>query len=360
MQRPLRIVQVGLGDWGRDWAWRVMPAVPEVEVAGYVDSDPAAFELLRSHLAAPPEVCFESLQEAIDAGAPDAVVVTTTLAGHAPLIRASLEAGLHVLVEKPFAESVETAAGLVALASAKQRVLMVSQNYRFFPAPRMAASIIAEGSLGELYAVSIDFRRNNASPPRTRWRQHWDPQPLLVDMSVHHFDLLRFLFRGEPGQMSCVTAGKGRGGFDGPPVAFASILFGDVPVSYRGSWISSGPITAWAGDWTMEFERGEVGWTSRGNEGVLNDRVATRSRAGRRRNVKLPEMARIDRAGCLTEFVSAIREGREPETSGRDNLGTMAMVEAAVESARTGEWVRLGGENAKSESDLAVLAPKTS
>jgi predicted dehydrogenase len=231
---PLRIVQVGLGDWGRDWAWRITPAVPEVEVVGYVDSDPGSLELLSKKVPAAEEVRFGTLEDALDAGSPDAVLVTTTLAGHAPLIRASLEAGLHVLVEKPFAESLETAADLVTLAAAKRRVLMVSQNYRFFPAPRAAAALVSGSDLGELYEVAIDFRRNNASPPKTRFRQHWDPQPLLVDMSVHHFDLLRMMFGGEPERMSCITAGAGRGGFDGPPVAMASILFGDVPVSYDG------------------------------------------------------------------------------------------------------------------------------
>jgi predicted dehydrogenase len=338
---PLRVVQVGLGDWGRDWAWRIIPAVPEVEVVGYVDSDPGAFDLLRAKISAPEHLCFGTLQEAIEAGRPDAVLVTTTLAVHAPLIRASLQAGLHVLVEKPFAETLETAVDLVALAIAKRRALMVSQNYRYFPAPRAAAALFAGSDLGELYEVTIDFRRNNASPPRSRWRQHWDPQPLLVDMSVHHFDLLRMIFGSEPDRMSCVTAGAGRGGFDGPPVAIASILFGDVPVSYRGSWISSGPITAWAGEWSMQFERGNISWTSRGDEGVLDDRLVITPRSRRRRIMKLPELARIDRAGTLTEFAISIREGREPETSGRDNLGTMAMVGAAVESARRTEWVRL-------------------
>jgi predicted dehydrogenase len=337
---PLRVVQVGLGDWGRDWAWRVIPAVPEIEVVGYVDSDAAAFDLLREKVSVPEELCFATLQEAIDAGNPDAVLVTTTLAGHAPLIRASLEAGLHVLVEKPFAENLQTAVGLVALATAKRRVLMVSQNYRFFPAARAAAALVAGAELGELYDVAIDFRRNNASPPKPLWRHHRDPQPLLVDMSVHHFDLLRMMFGREPDAMSCVTAGAGRGGFDGPPVAIASILFGGVPVSYRGSWISSGPITAWAGDWSMEFERGNVSWTSRGDEGILDDHLVITPRGGRRKTIKLPEVARIDRAGTLTEFAVSIREGREPETSGRDNLGTMAMVGAAVESARRTEWVR--------------------
>ncbi|HET9782556.1 MAG TPA: Gfo/Idh/MocA family oxidoreductase [Candidatus Dormibacteraeota bacterium] len=336
----LRIVQVGVGDWGRDWAWRVFPAVPEVEPVAYVDSDPEAYDRLSRHLpSATRDQFFTSLREAVDAANPDAVVVTTTLASHGPLVQASLEAGLHVLVEKPFVESLASATELVALAGAKRLVLMVSQNYRFFPAPRMAAKLLQQGELGDLYAVAIDFRRNNASPPRARWRQHWDPQPLLVDMSVHHFDLLRFLFGREPDRILCTTTGAGRGGFDGPPAAFASIVFGDVPVSYRGSWISAGPITPWAGEWTMEFERGEMAWTSRGNEGVLDDRLATRIRGARTKNVKLPDMARIDRAGTLTEFVSAIREGREPETSGRDNVGTMAMVEAAVESARRREWL---------------------
>jgi predicted dehydrogenase len=338
---PLRIVQVGLGDWGRDWAWRVVPAVPQVEVVGYVDSDPDAFDLLRAKVSAPQELCFGTLQEAIEAGGPDAVLVTTTLAGHAPLVRASLEAGLHVLVEKPFTEDVQTAADLVTLAADRRRVLMVSQNYRYFPAPRAAAALCAGSDLGELYEITIDFRRNNASPPRSRWRQHWDPQPLLVDMSVHHFDLLRMMFGGEPERMSCVTAGAGRGGFDGPPVAIALIMFGDVPVSYRGSWISSGPITAWAGEWTMQFERGDVWWTSRGDEGVLQDRLVITPHGRRCRVAKLSDMTRIDRAGTLTEFAGSIRAGREPETSGRDNLGTMAVVVAAVESARRAEWVRL-------------------
>lgn len=338
---PLRVVQVGLGDWGRDWAGRIIPALDEVEVVAYVDSDAAALEALRRATEVPEARCFHSFEEAVHKTQPHAALITTTLAGHAPLVRASLEAELHVLVEKPFVETMETAESLVSLATAKKLALMVSQNYRFFPAPRAAAAHVAAGTLGELYEISIDFRRNNASPPKERWRQHWDPQPLLVDMSVHHFDLMRLLLGRDPDRMSCVTARKGRGGFDGPPAAIAAIAFGEVMVSYRGSWVSAQPSTAWAGDWSMEFERGSIAWTSRGDEGVLSDRVVIRPRGGRPRTQRLPDMQRVDRAGTLSEFAAAIREGREPETSGRDNLGTLAMVEAAVESAARGGWVEV-------------------
>jgi predicted dehydrogenase len=337
----LRVLQVGLGDWGRDWAWRINPAVDEVEVVAYVDSDPSALALLRKRLPVSPKQCFASLDDAIKTSRPDALLVTTTIAAHAPLVRAGFDSGLHVLVEKPFTDSLEKAAELVALADAKRLVLMVSQNYRFFPAARTAARLVHEGDLGELHGISIDFRRDYSSPPQPRFRLHTDVQPLLVDMSIHHFDLLRLVFGREPARVFCTTANAGRGGFDGPPTAAASIFFGDVLVSYRGTWISAAHKTPWAGEWNMDFERAHVSWTSRGDNGLRHDRVAITPRGGRRKAVELPAMSRIDRAGTLTEFASALREGRAPETSGRDNLRTLAFTLAVVESAERQAWLEI-------------------
>jgi predicted dehydrogenase len=341
LTHPLRIVQVGLGDWGRDWAWRINPAVPEVEVVGYVDSDPRALQLLDKKLPVAPSRRFASLGDAVDATRPEAVLVTTTLAGHEPVTRIALEAGLNVLVEKPFTETLQCARELVDLAAARSRTLMVSQNYRHFPAPRTAAWLAREGSLGDLYAITIDFRRNAASPPKPRRRHHSDEQPLLLDMSIHHFDLLRLILGREPDSVRCEAQSPPWSGFAGPPAAAASIRFGDVAVSYRGSWISAGPITPWAGEWTMEFERGQIAWTSRGDRGVLNDRVVERPSGGRPSVVPLPSMERVDRAGTLTEFATALAEGREPETSGRDNLATLGFAFAAIESSKRQETVNL-------------------
>src|SRR6266478_4369479 len=156
MTQPLRVVQVGLGDWGRDWAWRVNPTVDEVEVVGYVDSDAGALKLLSRRVPGATRLSFRSLDAALAATRPEALLVTTTLAGHAPLVRAGLEAGVHVLVEKPFTDTMETAAQLVSTAATKGLVLMVSQNYRFFPAARTAARLVREGDLGELSGIGID------------------------------------------------------------------------------------------------------------------------------------------------------------------------------------------------------------
>jgi predicted dehydrogenase len=339
----LRVIQVGLGDWGRDWAWRIIPAVPEVEAVGLVDPEPAAFDLLRRHIDVDDSRCFTTLAEAIDSTRPDAAVITASLAAHEPLTRAALTAGLHVLCEKPFTDDLACAKELVDLAAARGLTLMVSQNYRHFPAPRTVARLLEDAELGKLYEVAIDFRRNDTSPPKPRRRHHRDAQPLLVDMSIHHFDLIRLMLRREPTRLSCQATDPPWSGYAGPPAAVASIEFDGALVSYRGSWISAGPQTPWAGHWTMEFEHGQLWWTSRDEQdGVQEDRVVLRPRRGRPKTLPLSPLARTDRAGTLTEFARALEQGREPETSGRDNLKTLAITLAAVESSgRGGDWVRL-------------------
>jgi predicted dehydrogenase len=340
---------VGFGPHGRGWAKQVIPEITEVDVVGYVDSDPYALDALRETAHVPAELCFESLREAIATTEPQALLNTTALPGHVPVTESALEAGLHVLLEKPFAPSMAAARGLVELAAAKRLVLMVSQNYRFFPAVRTAARLVHEGALGELYEVSVDFRRNDPAPPNPKRRHHThDTQPLLIDMSIHHFDLLRLVLGRAPVAISCHAWNPRWSGYLGPPVGVASMLFeGDLEVSYRGSWISAGPETAWAGEWRMEFEHGHLFWTSRGEDNRLEDRITLRPRRGRARGIALSSMPHIDRAGSLAEFAASLRANREPETSGRDNLGTIALMTAAVESAGRREWVQVSRQGSQ-------------
>ena len=339
---PLRLIQVGLGPHGRNWARKVVPEIGEIEVVAFVDKDPYALDALKEEAGVPAERCFESLTEAIAATQPQAMLNTTALPAHVPVTRAALEAGLHVLVEKPLAASFAQAQELVDMAAARNLILMVSQNYRFFPAPRVIAAMVHESALGKLYAVEIDFRRYSTVGQNGRGRHHLEEQPLLVDMSIHHFDLLRMILSREPRRIYCEAWNPEWTAFSGPSVAVASIDFeGGVVVSYRGSWISAGPVTPWAGEWRMEFENGEVKWTSAADSDITQDKVVVRPRNEEARTITLPTVPRTGTWGTLTEFAAAIRSGREPETSGRNNLGTIALMAAAVESATLREPVAI-------------------
>jgi predicted dehydrogenase len=331
-----------MGGWGRDWAWRIIPEVRSVRLVGCVDVNDQSLELARREVRLPTNRFFTSLDHALAVTKPDAVLVTTLLPGHALVTQAALDAGKHVLVEKPFAAKVSEAVGLVRLASERRLTLMVSQNYRFFPAVRAVMRLVKDAPLGELGHVWLEFRRHSPVGPEGPTTHHGYEQPLLVDMSIHHFDLLRAILGREPITVSCFAWNTPWSGFSGPPGASAAILFeGGLAVSYRGSWVSSGSNTPWAGEWRMQFEGGEVLWTSRGDESSVADVVNVQRPGQKVEVIPLPRLNRIDRWGSLAEFASAIRGRREPESSGRANLGSIALMVAAVESTRRHRPVRV-------------------
>ncbi|MET0694941.1 MAG: Gfo/Idh/MocA family oxidoreductase [Propionibacteriaceae bacterium] len=338
----MRIVQVGLGGFGRDWAERIIPRVPEVEIVATADVFAGSRERAIAAGLANPDTCYETAEAAIQAADPDAVLVTASLVGHVPAARAALELGRHVLIEKPFAPSVAEAKELIALADAQGLTVAVSQNYRFFPAVKAVQQIVAEQTYGDLHAVALDFRRlSGASGVPSP--HHALAEPLLVDMSIHHFDLIRTVLGREVSTVDLRTWDPSWSLFSGPSEGAGLIESGpDLVTSYRGSWVSSGVPTAWAGEWRMDFADAEVWWTSRGDapDGSSADEVTVRQ--GKKvSTLTLPAMPRTDRAGSLTEFVTAIEAGREPLISGRNNLGSLATTYAAVESARTRQPVQL-------------------
>jgi predicted dehydrogenase len=317
--------------------------VPEATLTGCVDARPEArAEVVGRGLTAATN-CFASLDEALDNLEVSAVLVTTDLPSHIPVVEAALRANRHVLVEKPFAPSVASAQEVVSLAEQRGLTLVVSQNYRYYPAVRAAQQFRREANLGRLLHIDLDFRKYSAPAAGTpAGHRDWD-QPLLLDMAIHHFDLLRAVTGAEPTSVSCMTWNPPWAGFREAPEGSAVIEFdGGVTVNYRGSWVHPGVPTLWAGEWRMVFEDGELWWQSRADmDSVLQDKATVYDRKGAPQQVSLPQVRYVDRAGVLDAFVTSLAGGRGPETTGQDNLKSLALAHAAVTSSRLGAPVPL-------------------
>jgi predicted dehydrogenase len=334
-----------MGGWGLDWATRVLPQVPGASLAGCVDARAAARAEVVARGLAQAANCFASLEEALDNLEVSAVLVTTDLPSHIPLVLASLRADKHVLVEKPFAPSVAAAEEAVALAEQRGLSLVVSQNYRYYPAVRAAQQFKREARLGRLLHIDLDFRRYSAPVAGApAGHRAWD-QPLLLDMAIHHFDLLRAVTGTEPTSVSCATWNPPWASFREAPEGCAVIEFdGGVTVNYRGSWVHSGPPTLWAGEWRMVFEGGELWWESRADmDSALEDKATVYDRKNGPHRLALPRLRYVDRAGVLDAFITSLAAGPAPETAGRDNLKSLALAHAAVTSSRHGGPVLLPG-----------------
>jgi predicted dehydrogenase len=345
-EKTFRIIQVGFGGSGRTWYSNVFPEFPEVQVAACVDYNDEIRRRLQTEYELPQDRWFPSLREAISTVDADGVLVATHLETHAPLVREALDAGKHVLVEKPFTRRTDEAAELAAVAGRRGLALVVGQNYRFFPGPKTVAGLMAEGRLGALSAVHIDFRHSIGLTHSADAKHARLEHPLLLDMAIHHFDLLRMLLDTEPKEIACATYNPPWTAYQDPPAALATIAFpNDVLVSYRGSWISHNQRTPWAGEWQMEFQYGTVLWTSRMSATDTSaDSVVVRRHDEPAQTVPLVPVPHTDRSGAMAAFLDSVRRGQEAECSGRNNVGTIAFMNGMIESSQTGRPVRLGAD----------------
>lgn len=332
----LRVIQIGLGWWGRNWAWEITPAVPGVEPVAWVDLDPDVRAREIRKLGLPKARVFATLEDALGQVEADAALVVVPLAAHRSVTEAALAAGLHVLVEKPFTETLADARHLAGLAERQGRALMVSQNYRWFPALRHARTLLHDGAIGELVSCSLDF----AMLYGPGYRYFFLQEPLLSDMAIHHFDALRYLLDDEPVEVSCRGWNEPGSPFRGNPAALATIRFArGTLVSYRGSWISRGPQTDYGGAWRLDGTTGSIAFSFRGPGDMreLADRL-TLWRDGRIEPTTMPDLALKDRKGALATFAHWIEAGRPPEdaSSADDNTDSLALMFAAIRSSEAG------------------------
>ena len=334
----LRVVLVGAGEWGATWAKEIRSA-PGYELAAIAELDVELGLRAAAGVGLPPSRVFDSVSTAVLSSSLDAAVIAVPPAVHWAVALEALDAGLHCLIEKPLAPTLEECREIVSRGQAAGRVVMVSQNYRFRAGSRTVRRLLSEGAIGRVGAVGICFMRSFAP---TGFRLHMD-EPLLLDMAVHHFDQLRTVVGLEPTKVWAHTSNPPWSPFHGNAEGFVRFEAGEgVSISYVGSWASRGRETGWGGCWEIQGDSGALHWEDDrivlhpGEGGSSSSRLARALRAFGPSGLELDQGAPLDRAGVLQELQSAIREGREPEASARDNARTIALVAAAVESARSG------------------------
>jgi len=323
----LRLIQVGVGGFGGSWL-DLVSEEEECIPAAIVDIDDNALAAARDEHGIGGARSFGTLERAMEAVQCDAALIVTPPAVHAEQAIAVMDHGKHVLIEKPLADCMEAAREMVACAKANGVVLMVSQNYRFRAAARAVRKVIADGGIGPPGYLDVEFHKAPAFEGSFRLHMEY---PLLVDMSIHHFDLMRYLTASDPVAVSARSFRPAWSWFDHEPALAATFeMSGGLVINYFGSWVSRGRETTWDADWRIQGPEGALIWR--------DDRIVLAT-ADDEFPVPPAAMAASDRRYSMQEFMRCVQSGGEPETSGADNLKTLAMVFGALESVKTGQRV---------------------
>ena len=181
----IRVGLAGLGHWGPNLAYSIVAAGGEI--CWLCDQDAERLgKFAARYQDAHTSTNFESIL--IDPSV-DAVMIATPTSTHYSLAQAALNAGKHVLVEKPLALTSAHARELAELAEAKQCVLLVGHVYQYNAIIRALKSLIYQGELGDL--LYMIFTRTNLGPVRTDVNALWD-------LTTHDISIMTYLLNASP------------------------------------------------------------------------------------------------------------------------------------------------------------------
>lgn len=335
----MRVVQVGIGGMGNAWLDAVK-ASDEVEFAGFVEVSPeitaqqvAWHNLNAAHI-------FTSLAAAIESVQPDAVINITPPQFHKEISCFALEAGLPVLSEKPLADTIASAQAIVDVANRTSVLLMVAQNYRYSLPIQTLKRTLDEGAFGKISAISVDFFKG----PHFGGFREMMAYPLIIDMAIHHFDLMRYLLNSDPCSVFGRSWNPPWSWFAGDASASVLIEFlAGTVASYNGSWCSNGQETSWNGNWRFECEHGVV--TLRDDQVYVEHSPAnsgsTHRSAGNPSVERITpiEMHRQAQSYLLHEFYEAVTTGLSPATTCQDNIKSLGIVFDTIASFESGRVV---------------------
>jgi predicted dehydrogenase len=303
----------------------VLDGLPDVEFLGVADDDPERGAAFASEQGVQVREREGLLSTA------DGVVVCSENATHRRDVEAAAAAGVDVLCEKPLATTTGDATAAVETAEAEGIGLGVAMPLRFSQPARSARALLADGDLGELQAV--------VGTNRGRMPGGWFADPDLggggaaMDHSVHVVDLVHWLTGERVVEVYAELATR----MHDIPTEDVNVLSMELSdgttFSLDGSWSKPEAWHFW-GDATVELI---------GSDGVASvdcfDQTVQRTPRGGDGGLQSLYWGDDLDAAMLREFVTAVEEGRDPETTGREGIEAVAVVEAVYDSARRGEPV---------------------
>ena len=221
----IQIAVVGAGHWGPNLI-RNFHTSAESRVRYVVDRSSSRLDSLRSRF--PDIEMLSSLDPVLADSKIDAVVVSTPTTTHFEICRRALEAGKHVLVEKPIAASLEDSQRLVELAKKHDRILMVGHVFLYNTAVQRVKQVLDAGTLGRVFYISMV--RTNLGPIRLDVNAAWD-------LAAHDISIVNYWLGASAKSASAVGGDYINKGV--ADVVFATLRYpNDVLVNLHASWLN--------------------------------------------------------------------------------------------------------------------------
>ena len=311
--RQIGVAVIGCGVWGVNHA-RVYAGLEKVKLIKIADTDPERRRLAEKFDA---ECCADPRDIYRDEEV-EAVSICTPTVTHARLAREALQAGKHVLVEKPMATKLSEAEELVRLSEKEGLMLAVGLVERFNPAVAETLRLVKDGCVGQL--LTVHASRLSRRPDRV------GDVGVVKDLAMHDVDVVTTVLGAQP---VSVFSRCGSLSHSFEDYAHLSLIYAGAASGFvEANWLTPRKVRR---------------LTVTGSEGVIRVEYLSQLVSVERLN----EFTRIDKGYRepleleLRDFVDAVLDDREPTVTGVDGVNALRICEAALRSSASGRVVQL-------------------
>lgn len=318
----------------------------DVEIAGFYDPDQERAAEVAERFGGK---VYASPEELIGDPRIDAVSVCTPNSTHARYSLKALDAGKHVLCEKPMAQSLEETRAMLEAEKRSGKILMLGHNQRLIPAHRKAREILVKGGIGKPLFFQCNFKHAGPelwSIAKNNSTWFFDKAKAVFgvfgDLGAHKVDLIRFLTGREIDSVFAVMMTLDKKYPDGRPID----LEDNVVCQFR---MDSGMPGIMHFSWT-NYGLEDNSTVIYGDEGVMKifgdyaDDIVLEMRDHTTVKYQVGAISTNEhqlKSGVIDEFVSAIQEERKPIVTGIDGHNTLAVIEAGIRSNAQQSWVKV-------------------
>lgn len=315
---------------------------PDVEIAGFMDRVPERAEKLAKKYAT---ITFPTVEDLLADTTIHAVSVCTANAFHAPLTIKALDAGKHVLCEKPIATSNEEARAMIAAAQKNGKFLMIGHNQRLAPLHVKAKQLLDAGEIGKVISFRTSFQHPGPETWSIEGATGWffDKKQAFVgsmgDLGVHKADLLRWLLGEEIVEAAAFVEllHKPMGDVDDNAVCILKTESGAV-----GTLTSSWTHNPGEDNATVLF--GSEGILRIGSDprfSVIVEKPGGHKAYYETGKLQTNEGGGQSDTGVIKAFVNAIQTNTPPAISGEEGRRALAVILACLQSAETKQFAKV-------------------
>jgi len=343
-----RMIQVGTGGWGASWCSTFLPPNIRdglIKVVAAADANPAALANAKEHLGLPDDKLYTDVRRAFDENPADFCTIVVPPAHHEQIVDEALAHGLHILSEKPIADTLEASIRIAEKVRHAGKKMGVTMSHRFDQDKTTLRGELRSGRHGRLDYLICRFTCDCRKFGSWGKFRHQIPDALMVEGAVHHLDILADLAGAPCETIYAQTWNPPWGEFAGDSQGLVVMAMANgVRAFYEGAKTNAVGLNGWGQEYIRaECELATLVLNRRRLERFPYNRSGSWATAteGSGEEIPLLQQPKWANTWLVEKFVHWLDGGPPMETNVEDNLQSVALVFAAIESSRTGQPVHV-------------------